>query len=247
MGETLIRTGAVGSAHAMKALNNYVHAAGLLAAAEALRLGEALGLDLGVLADVMNASSGRNIATETKVKQEILPGRYQGGFQLGLMRKDLDIGRGDRRRDRLRGEGAGALPRALDRSHGGARDPMPTIPKSTATSGGALMLLTRRLALAAPLLLPAAAVRAQGGLARPADPPGGRLPGRQRHRHADAPPVGAAGARARPARHHRQPPRRQRRGRHRQRRPRRPGWAYLVRAERDQRRAEHLSGAEAAL
>lgn len=90
MGETLIRTGAIGSAHAMKALNNYVYAAGLLATAEALHMGEALGLDLGVLADVMNASSGRNIATETKVRQEILPGRYQGGFQLGLMRKDLE-------------------------------------------------------------------------------------------------------------------------------------------------------------
>jgi len=90
MGETLIRTGAVGSAHAMKALNNYVYAAGLLAATEAVRMGERLGLDLAVLTDVMNASSGRNIATETKVKQEILPGRYQGGFQLGLMRKDLE-------------------------------------------------------------------------------------------------------------------------------------------------------------
>ncbi|MBV1798250.1 NAD(P)-dependent oxidoreductase [Siccirubricoccus sp. G192] len=90
MGETLIRTGATGSAHAMKALNNYVYAAGLLATAEALRMAERLELDLGILADVLNASSGRNIATETKVKQEILPGRYQGGFQLGLMRKDLE-------------------------------------------------------------------------------------------------------------------------------------------------------------
>jgi 3-hydroxyisobutyrate dehydrogenase len=90
MGETLIRTGAVGSAHAMKALNNYVYAAGLLATAEALRMAEAMQLDLPVFADVLNASSGRNVATETKVKQEILPGRYQGGFQLGLMRKDLE-------------------------------------------------------------------------------------------------------------------------------------------------------------
>lgn len=90
MGGTIIRTGAVGSAHAMKALNNYVYAAGLLATAEALQMGAALGLDLAILADVMNASSGRNIATETKVKQEILSGRYAGGFQLGLMRKDLD-------------------------------------------------------------------------------------------------------------------------------------------------------------
>jgi len=90
MGEAIIRTGAVGSAHAMKALNNFVYAAGLLAAAEALRMGEALGLDLGILTDVMNASSGRNIATETKARQEIINGRYAGGFQLGLMRKDLD-------------------------------------------------------------------------------------------------------------------------------------------------------------
>ncbi|MEO3470804.1 NAD(P)-dependent oxidoreductase [Roseomonas sp. CAU 1739] len=90
MGEAIIRTGAVGSAHAMKALNNFVYAAGLLATAEALRMGEASGLDLGILTDVMNASSGRNIATETKARQEIIPGRYAGGFQLGLMRKDLD-------------------------------------------------------------------------------------------------------------------------------------------------------------
>ena len=91
MGEAIIRTGDVGSAHAMKALNNYVYAAGLLATAEALRMGEALGVDLGILTDVMNASSGRNVATETKSRQEIINGRYAGGFQLGLMRKDLDV------------------------------------------------------------------------------------------------------------------------------------------------------------
>ena len=91
MGEAIIRTGTVGSAHAMKALNNFVYAAGLLAASEALRMGEKLGLDLPVLADVLNASSGRNFSTETKVKQDILSGKYTRGFQLGLMRKDLEI------------------------------------------------------------------------------------------------------------------------------------------------------------
>jgi 3-hydroxyisobutyrate dehydrogenase len=94
MGEAIIRTGEVGSAHAMKALNNFVYAAGLLATAEALRMGAALGLDLGILTDVMNASSGRNVATETKARQEIIPGRYAGGFQLGLMRKDLETAGG---------------------------------------------------------------------------------------------------------------------------------------------------------
>ena len=89
MGATLIPTGAVGSAHAMKALNNYVYAAGLLAASEALLIARRMGLDLDVFTDVLNASSGRNVATETKLRQFIVPGSYAGGFALALMAKDL--------------------------------------------------------------------------------------------------------------------------------------------------------------
>lgn len=89
MGEKIIRTGAVGSAHAMKALNNYVYAAGLLAASEAVQIAKHLDLDLQVFADVLNASSGRNIATETKVKQFIIPEHFAGGFALRLQAKDL--------------------------------------------------------------------------------------------------------------------------------------------------------------
>jgi 3-hydroxyisobutyrate dehydrogenase len=90
MGATLVRTGATGSAHAMKALNNYLYAAGLLAACEAMRIGARQGLDLGILTDVINNSSGRNYATETRVKPNILSGTYDGGFQLGLMAKDIE-------------------------------------------------------------------------------------------------------------------------------------------------------------
>jgi 3-hydroxyisobutyrate dehydrogenase len=91
MGDALIRVGPVGAGHAMKALNNFVYAAGLLAVAEALRIAEAAGLDTSVLADVLNASSGRNVATETKAKQCILSGTYDSGFRLGLMAKDVEI------------------------------------------------------------------------------------------------------------------------------------------------------------
>jgi len=95
LGSTVIRTGKVGSAHAMKALNNYVYAAGLLAASEALMLGKALDLKLDVLVDVMNASSGRNVATETKLKQHMLEnGDFKAGFALHLMAKDLGIAQG---------------------------------------------------------------------------------------------------------------------------------------------------------
>lgn len=105
MGETILPTGPVGSAHAMKALNNYVYAAGLLAVSEAALIAERQGLDLEVLAQVLNASSGRNVASETKLAQEIIPARYAGGFQLGLMRKDLETAG-------AMGEAAGT-PRAL--------------------------------------------------------------------------------------------------------------------------------------
>ncbi|MCU0889713.1 MAG: NAD(P)-dependent oxidoreductase [Rubritepida sp.] len=94
MGSTILRTGGAGSAHAMKALNNYVYAAGLLAVSEAALIAEQEGLDLGVLTQVLNASSGRNVASETKLAQEIVTARYAGGFQLGLMRKDLETAAG---------------------------------------------------------------------------------------------------------------------------------------------------------
>lgn len=92
IGTNIIRTGTVGTAHAMKSLNNYVYAAGLLAASEALLMGQALGLDISKLIDVMNASSGRNVATETKLKQHMLEnGDFKAGFSLALMAKDLGI------------------------------------------------------------------------------------------------------------------------------------------------------------
>ncbi|QGZ63412.1 NAD(P)-dependent oxidoreductase [Paraburkholderia acidisoli] len=89
MGNNLIATGKVASAHAMKALNNYVYAAGLLAASEALLIASRLDLDLARFTDVLNASSGRNVATETKLSQFIIPGTFSAGFALRLQAKDI--------------------------------------------------------------------------------------------------------------------------------------------------------------
>lgn len=74
---------------AMKALNNYVYAAGLLAVSEALTVARRMELDLDAFADVLNASSGRNVATETKLRQFLLTRDFAGGFALGLQAKDL--------------------------------------------------------------------------------------------------------------------------------------------------------------
>lgn len=89
MGGQLFRTGALGCGHAMKALNNYVSAAGAVAAIEALRMGEAFGLDPDHMADILNVSTGRNNTTEKKLKQHVIPQTYASGFSLGLMTKDI--------------------------------------------------------------------------------------------------------------------------------------------------------------
>ncbi|CAN5448885.1 NAD(P)-dependent oxidoreductase [soil metagenome] len=86
---SVIRTGPLGSGHAMKALNNFVSAAGLAAACEALLIGERFGLDPEVIVDVLNASSGRNTATETKLRQFVLSGSFGSGFAASLMAKDI--------------------------------------------------------------------------------------------------------------------------------------------------------------
>jgi 3-hydroxyisobutyrate dehydrogenase len=89
MGKDIFRTGTLGSGHAMKALNNYVSAAGLTAAVEALAVGEKFGLDPNVMTDVLNASSGRNNTTENKLKQFIISKTFASGFTAALMAKDV--------------------------------------------------------------------------------------------------------------------------------------------------------------
>jgi len=91
LGATIIPTGPLGSGHAMKALNNYLSAVGLAAAAEALLAARAFGLDPAVMTDVLNASTGRNNATENKLKQHVLSGTFASGFAMDLMAKDLAI------------------------------------------------------------------------------------------------------------------------------------------------------------
>jgi 3-hydroxyisobutyrate dehydrogenase len=94
MGKSIFRTGPLGSGHAAKALNNYVSAAGLVAAIEALATASKFGLDPEVLVDVLNASSGRNNSTENKLKQYVIPGKFTSGFSLALMAKDIRIADG---------------------------------------------------------------------------------------------------------------------------------------------------------
>jgi 3-hydroxyisobutyrate dehydrogenase len=91
MGQQLFETGPLGTGHAMKALNNYIAAAGYTAVAEALLIGQRFGLDQEKMVDILNVSTGRNFTTEVMVKEHVLGGKFATGFALGLMAKDVRI------------------------------------------------------------------------------------------------------------------------------------------------------------
>jgi 3-hydroxyisobutyrate dehydrogenase len=95
LGSRVVHAGdVVGAGHAIKALNNLMSAAHLIVTAEALRAGQAFGLDPRVMLDIVNASSGRSGSTETKWPKFVLPGTYDSGFGLRLMLKDMGIALG---------------------------------------------------------------------------------------------------------------------------------------------------------
>jgi 3-hydroxyisobutyrate dehydrogenase len=88
---TVMPTGALGTGHAVKALNNYVSAAGLIATCEALLVGQKFGLDPTTMTAVLNASTGRNNTTENKAVRYLIPRTFNSGFALALMNKDVGM------------------------------------------------------------------------------------------------------------------------------------------------------------
>jgi 3-hydroxyisobutyrate dehydrogenase len=91
MGSQVFHVGPVGAGHAVKALNNYLGAAGTIAGFEALLVARAYGLDPKTLIDAINASTGKNSTTERKIPQQVLTGAFASGFKLSLMTKDVGI------------------------------------------------------------------------------------------------------------------------------------------------------------
>jgi 3-hydroxyisobutyrate dehydrogenase len=91
MGTSIYRCGDIGAGQAMKALNNLVSAGGYLIGVEALLIGQRFGLDPTTMVDVLNASSGMNNSTQKKFKEYVLSRRFDAGFGLDLMVKDLSI------------------------------------------------------------------------------------------------------------------------------------------------------------
>ena len=89
MGGQIFETGDLGSAHAMKAINNVLSATNFVVGVEALVIGKKFGLDPENMVDILNFSSGKNSATEGKLKQYVLSRGFDSGFSMDLMIKDV--------------------------------------------------------------------------------------------------------------------------------------------------------------
>jgi len=80
-----------GTAQVMKLVNNLLSAANKAVSFEAMVFGTKAGLDPQVMLDVINASSGRNTATEYKIPRSVLTGTFDNGGRIGNMSKDLHL------------------------------------------------------------------------------------------------------------------------------------------------------------
>ena len=89
LGKKIFHVGGIGTGHAMKLVNNVTSAACLLATAEAVVVALRAGIDPARAVEILAASSGRSNASEWKFPQSILTGRFDAGFTIALMNKDL--------------------------------------------------------------------------------------------------------------------------------------------------------------
>jgi 3-hydroxyisobutyrate dehydrogenase-like beta-hydroxyacid dehydrogenase len=80
-----------GLGQTVKLANNLMSAASLAIAAEALAMGVKAGVDPARMLDVLNASSGRNSATQDKIPKHVLNRKFDFGFANALSFKDVRL------------------------------------------------------------------------------------------------------------------------------------------------------------
>jgi 3-hydroxyisobutyrate dehydrogenase-like beta-hydroxyacid dehydrogenase len=85
----IFHCGDSGAGHVTKLLNNFLNAVSLAATAEVMVAGKKAGLDLAVLLDVLNLSSGVNFATQNRFPKIIKGDYLKGGLSNTLMLKDV--------------------------------------------------------------------------------------------------------------------------------------------------------------
>ena len=87
----IFHCGASGAGHTAKLLNNFLNAVSLAATAEVMVAGKKAGLDLEMLLDIINASSGVNFASLNRFPKIIHGDYLKGGLTNALMMKDVTL------------------------------------------------------------------------------------------------------------------------------------------------------------
>ena len=92
MGRSVTECGAVGNAHALKALGNYINACAMINVVEAMTIGKKFGLDTKFMADaLLPMINGRQHPLEKKIIPQILTRHFNTGMSMGFISKDLKI------------------------------------------------------------------------------------------------------------------------------------------------------------
>lgn len=92
MGRNLIACGGIGTAHAMKALANYINACTLINAIEAMTIGRKFGLDSRLMAEAFTTMcAGRNHPVGKKIVPQVLTRKFGTGMALGFIAKDVRV------------------------------------------------------------------------------------------------------------------------------------------------------------
>jgi len=91
MASYIFHMGKLGNGHAMKTLNNYIMASSICALNDSLVTGQKYGLDPQQMVDVLNVGTGVCFPTLDTFRRDGLTGRYNSGFGLALLVKDLGI------------------------------------------------------------------------------------------------------------------------------------------------------------
>lgn len=84
-------TGRLSTGHATKTLNNYIMASSICALSDSLITAQNYGISPQTLLNVLNVGTGVCFPTLDTFRRDGLTGRYNSGFGLGLLVKDLGI------------------------------------------------------------------------------------------------------------------------------------------------------------
>ncbi|WP_113170693.1 NAD(P)-dependent oxidoreductase [Agrobacterium sp. fls2-241-TYG-188a] len=91
MSAKALHVGPSGAGNVAKLVNNLLAAAHMVTTSEGLKLAAAAGIDPEAALRVLNAASGRSMISEVHFPTWIMSDRFDSGFSMGLMRKDVRL------------------------------------------------------------------------------------------------------------------------------------------------------------